>query len=200
MRLVAEKLACERGGRLVFEEVSFAVGSGQLLQLTGPNGAGKSSLLRLVAGLTDTAGGSLVLEGAETEDLTIGQRAHFIGHQDAVKPALSVRENLQFWEGYLGGGDIDAAVAAFALGPLASYPGRLLSAGQKRRLALSRLALVPRVLWLLDEPTAGLDQAAQDRLQGLLERHLDKGGLVIAATHVPLPVHAHATLSLGGQR
>jgi heme exporter protein A len=196
MRLVAQDLACERGGRLVFGGVSFSVEAGQLMQLTGANGAGKSSLLRLIAGLADRTGGQLSLEGADPEELTIGQRAHLIGHLDAIKPALTVKENLQFWDGFLGGGDVEAAISAFALEPLAGYPAQYLSAGQKRRLALSRLALIPRVLWLLDEPTVGLDQASQERLHGLLDRHLRANGLVIAATHVPLPVAAHVTFNL----
>jgi heme exporter protein A len=200
MRLVAEDLACERGGRQVFRNISFAVKSGELLQLTGPNGSGKSSLLRLIAGLTEITAGRLELEGAESDDLSIGQRCHFIGHLDAHKAALTVRENLAFWEGYLGGGDMAAALAAFALGPLAAYPAQYLSAGQKRRLALSRLALVPRVLWLLDEPTVGLDAASQACLHRLLKDHLASGGMAIAATHVPLPVAAHHSLTLGGER
>jgi heme exporter protein A len=172
------------------------VEAGQLLQLTGPNGAGKSSLLRLIAGLTEMTAGRLELEG-NSDDLTIGQRCHLIGHLDAHKPALTVRENLAFWNDYLGGGDIEAALAAFRLEPLSAYPAQYLSAGQKRRLALSRLALIPRLIWLLDEPTVGLDTASQERLQVLLENHLAAGGMAIAATHVPLPVAAQVQLRLG---
>ena len=196
MQLNGENLTCERGGRTVFTDVRFSVSAGQLLQLTGPNGSGKSSLLRLIAGLNETAEGSLTLEGGSA-DLTIGQQAHLIAHQEAVKSALTARENLAFWRGFLGGGDIDAALAAFDLARLSSYPAGLLSAGQKRRLALARLVLVPRLLWLLDEPTVGLDAASLARLVQVMAAHLEKGGMIVAATHVPLGREPDARLDLG---
>ena len=161
MELTANDLTCERGGRIVFRNVSLALSRGQLMQLTGPNGSGKSSLLRLIAGLNEPQAGRCA-EGGEA-DLTIGQQAHYIAHQEAVKTALTVQENLAFWRDFLGGGDVDEALAAFDLARLSSYPAGLLSAGQKRRLALARLVLVPRVLWLLDEPTVGLDTASLAR-------------------------------------
>ena len=196
MKLIVDNLACERGGRLVFEAVSFTLGAGGLLKLTGPNGAGKSSLLRIAAGLGEAAAGRVVLEGGHSE-LSTGQQAHYIAHQEAVKGALTVAENLAFWRDVLGGGDLDGALAAFDLGRLADYPAAMLSEGQRRRLALSRLALIPRVLWLLDEPTVGLDAASLARLGALLAGHLAKGGLAIAATHVNLPVTAEVSLDLG---
>ena len=184
MILAAENLDCERGGRLVLRGISFAAASGQLLQVTGPNGSGKSTLLRIIAGLCEHHG-ALALEGG-APDLAIGQQAHFIAHQEAVKGAMSVRENLVFWRDFLGGGDLDAALGAFALERLSGLPAACLSEGQRRRLALSRLALVPRALWLLDEPTAGLDTDSQGRLAELMRGHLAKGGIIIAATHLPL--------------
>ena len=196
MELHGGNLTCERGGRTVFTDVRFSVSAGQLLQLTGPNGSGKSSLLRLIAGLNEPAGGRLDLEGGSAE-LTIGQQAHYIAHQEAVKSALSVRENLEFWRGFLGGGDAGEALAAFDLARLASYPAGLLSAGQKRRLALARLVLVPRVLWLLDEPTVGLDAASLERLAKVMAEHLDKGGMIVAATHVALGREPDTRLELG---
>ena len=196
MELHGGNLTCERGGRTVFTDVRFSVSAGQLLQLTGPNGSGKSSLLRLIAGLNEPAGGRLDLEGGGAE-LTIGQQAHYIAHQEAVKSALTVRENLEFWRGFLGGGDAGEALAAFDLARLASYPAGLLSAGQKRRLALARLVLVPRVLWLLDEPTVGLDAASLERLAKVMAEHLDKGGMIIAATHVALGREPDRRLDLG---
>jgi heme exporter protein A len=196
MRLSGENLTCERGGRSVFTGVRFSVSAGRMLQLTGPNGSGKSSLLRLIAGLNETAEGSLTLESGSA-DLTIGQQAHLIAHQEAVKSALTVHENLAFWRDFLGGGDIAGALAAFDLARLSSYPAGLLSAGQKRRLALARLVLVPRVLWLLDEPTVGLDQASLARLVQVMAGHLGKGGMIIAATHVPLGREPDARLELG---
>ncbi|MBM3520877.1 MAG: heme ABC exporter ATP-binding protein CcmA [Alphaproteobacteria bacterium] len=197
MHLSGDSLTCERGGRTVFKGLSFAVGPGELLQITGPNGSGKSSLLRLIAGLNEATAGALHLEGGHGE-LAIGQQAHYIAHQEAVKSALTVAENLGFWSDFLGGGDVGHALAAFDLTRLSAYPAGLLSAGQKRRLALSRLALVPRVIWLLDEPTVGLDQAAQARLAAAMTGHLAKGGLILAATHVPLGLEARRHLELGG--
>jgi heme exporter protein A len=166
------------------------------MQLTGPNGSGKSSLLRMIAGLNEAASGALTLQGGH-EDLTIGQQAHYIAHQEAVKTALSVAENLSFWRDFMGAGDVDAAMAAFDLTRLSSYPAGLLSAGQKRRLALARLVLVPRVLWLLDEPTVGLDAASLAKLVGVMAGHLEKGGIIIAATHVPLGREPDTRLELG---
>jgi heme exporter protein A len=196
VQLLAESLACQRGGRTVFTDVNFTLAAGQLLELRGPNGAGKSSLLRLVAGLGDPASGLLTLTGGSA-DLTIGQQAHYAAHQEAIKSPLTVIENLKFWGDFLGGGDVAAALAAFDLDGLADYPAALLSAGQKRRLSLSRLALLPRLLWLLDEPTLGLDAASLDRLMKVLRGHLSGGGLALVATHTALALSADVTLMLG---
>lgn len=197
MELKANGLTCERGGRIVFRGLSLALRPGQLMQLTGPNGSGKSSLLRLVAGLNEAQAGDIALTGGAKE-LSIGQQAHYIAHQEPVKAALSVHENLAFWRDFLGGGEVEEALEAFDLDRLSSYPAGLLSAGQKRRLALARLVLVPRVLWLLDEPTVGLDTASLARLVGVMARQLDKGGMIIAATHVPLGREPDLRLDLGG--
>ena len=196
MELTAKDLTCERGGRIVFRNVSLSLKPGQLMQLTGPNGSGKSSLLRLIAGLNEAQAGAIALEGGDGE-LTIGQQAHYIAHQEAVKTALSVHENLAFWRDFMGGGDVGEALAAFDLTRLSSYPAGLLSAGQKRRLALARLLLAPRVLWLLDEPTVGLDTASLARLSKVMAAQLDKGGMIIAATHVPLGREPDCRLDLG---
>ena len=196
VELEAISLACERGGRAVFSDVSFSLAAGQLLELSGPNGSGKSSLLRLIAGLGEPANGEIALSGG-IPDLTIGQQSHYAAHQEAIKSPLTVAENLEFWGDFLGGGDLAAALAAFDLADLARYPAALLSAGQKRRLSLSRLALVPRLLWLLDEPTLGLDQASLQGLMRLLRGHLSGGGLAIVATHAPLGLTADVTLVLG---
>lgn len=196
VQLQAKSLACQRGGRAVFNNVNFSLSSGQLLELRGPNGSGKSSLLRLIAGLGEPVAGEIALEGG-IPDLSIGQQAHYAAHQEAIKSPLSVAENLQFWGDFLGGGDVAAALAAFDLADLAAYPAALLSAGQKRRLSLARLALVPRLLWLLDEPTLGLDRASLERLMTLLRGHLSGGGLAVVATHAALTLEADATLELG---
>jgi len=196
MHLRGQQLACERGGRMVFRNCSFMLGGGELLQLTGPNGSGKSSLLRLVAGLNAPASGALTLDDGAAE-LSIGQQAHLVAHADALKTALTARENLAFWAGFLGGGDVDRALAAFDLTRLADFPAGLLSAGQKHRLALARLIAVPRVLWLLDEPTVGLDATSLADLTGVMRGHLEQGGMIIAATHVALGLDAHHRLELG---
>lgn len=196
MKLVADNLACERGGRAVFSGLGFAVEAGELLLLKGPNGAGKTSLLRLIAGFAEPADGSIGLEGGHA-DLTLGQHCHLVQHQDAVKSALTVEENLKFWAGFLGGGDIDAALAALALERLRTTSASYLSAGQRRRLSLSRLALVARPVWLLDEPSVGLDAPSLDRLRGLIRTQLAGGGLVVASTHVEIGVPATVEIDLG---
>lgn len=185
MELVAADLVCERGGREVFAGVGFGVASGEMLELRGPNGAGKTSLLRMVAGLNEPAGGALRLDGA-CDDTPIAAHCHFIGHQEAFKPALTVYENLCFWRDFFGGGDVEAALSAFSLDRLADYSAALLSAGQKRRLALGRLVMIDRPVWLLDEPTVGLDKASVAQLQALMRRHLDADGIIIATTHIDL--------------
>jgi heme exporter protein A len=184
MRLSAVDLACHRGGRDVFTGLGFAVASGEVLAVTGRNGAGKSSLLRTIVGLVRIAHGRIDLEGGEAE-LTIAEQAHYLGHQDALKPSLSVAENLGFWAGFLGPGgvDIGRALEAVGLDDLADLPAAYLSAGQRRRLSIARLMAVKRPIWLLDEPTSALDAAAQERLAGLMRAHLAEGGLILAATH-----------------
>jgi len=191
MQLSADNLTCERGGRTVFTGLSFAVSGGEALAITGRNGAGKSSLLRMLAGLVRVAGGRLKLSGGEAE-ATIAEQAHYLGHQDALKSSLSVRENLAFWTGYLGGSGqaVPAALEAVGLGPLASLPAAYLSAGQRRRLSIARLAAVQRPIWLLDEPTSALDAPSQERLAGLMRTHLDTGGIIVAATHGPIGLDA----------
>ena len=198
MELHGKDLTCERGGRIVFRGVSLSLQPGQLLQLTGPNGSGKSSLLRLIAGLNEAQAGTLTLAGG-APDLSLAQQAHYIAHQEPVKSALSVHENLAFWRDFLGGGDVEEALDTFDLARLSSYPAGLLSAGQKRRLALARLVLVRRALWLLDEPTVGLDTASLARLVNVMARQLDGGGMIIAATHVPLGREPDQRLELGGR-
>lgn len=193
--LQAIGLAAFRGERLVFAGLSFAVPAGGALVLTGPNGSGKSTLLRLLAGLARPEAGRLLWDGADTlADLPAhAARLRYLGHQDAVKPGLTVAENLHFW----GGSDaIRRALAAVDLLRLADLPARMLSAGQKRRLAIARLVLTPAPLWLLDEPTLGLDAASVARVGALLAAHRAGGGMVVAATHLPLPLADAAALSL----
>jgi len=200
MRLSATKLACRRGGREVFTAISFALVSGEILAITGRNGAGKSSLLRTVVGLIRIAEGRLELEGGDSE-LSIAEQAHYIGHQDALKPALSVGENLRFWTGFLGGKTAETAAALQAVGldTLSDLPAAYLSAGQRRRLSIARLLAVKRPIWLLDEPMSTLDAAAREYLTGLMRAHLTEGGLILAATHGPLGIGAARELRLGEQ-
>jgi heme exporter protein A len=188
-RLSATGLGCIRGSRGVFEGVNLELSSGEALALTGPNGSGKSSLLRLIAGLLRPSAGRIELAGG-TPESTIAEQAHYLGHLDALKPSLTVAENLGFWVRYLGG-DIAAlpgSLTALGLGGLSGLPAAYLSAGQRRRLSLARLIAVPRPIWLLDEPTSALDAAGQERLAGLMRDHLGGGGLIVVATHGPLGI------------
>ena len=198
MRLLASSLTCVRGGREVFSALTFEAKAGQLLAITGRNGAGKTSLLRLIAGLLTPAGGSLALEGGDDE-LTLPEQAHYLGHRDALKPALSVLENLKFWRDFLGGrpSDPTESLSAVGLAHAAHLPAAYLSAGQRRRLSLARLLAIRRPLWLLDEPTSALDAIGQDMVVGLMRDHLAGGGLIVAATHAPLGLAARE-LRIGG--
>jgi heme exporter protein A len=193
--LEAQGLAAFRGERLVFERVGFTLEPGGALLLTGPNGSGKSTLLRLLAGLVRPAAGRLLWHG---EDALADPEAHagriaWLGHQDAVKPGLTVAENLAFMAGRTA---VLAALEAYALRPLADLPGRMLSAGQRRRLALARLELAPAPVWLLDEPTLGLDSASIASFGARVKVHRALGRCVVAATHLPLPLPGAAELSL----
>ena len=200
IRLVGSDLSCVRGGRQVFSRVGFTVCAGEALLVTGPNGAGKSSLLRLVAGLLQPQHGRLELEGGDLE-LTIAEQAHYLGHQDALKPSLSVGENLGFWTALLGGqrAKSDDALALVGLGGLAHLPAIYLSAGQRRRLAIARLIAVERPIWLLDEPTSVLDSAAQAMLADLIRAHLSGRGVALVASHGPIGVNGAKQLRLGRQ-
>jgi heme exporter protein A len=192
-------LQCRRGGRDVFAGLSFVLPPGGALLLTGPNGSGKSSLLRLMAGLLRPAEGELLWDGhpiAEAPEAHAA-RLHYLGHLDAVKPVLSVTENLRFWAELRGTGTALApALERFALGELAAVPGRLLSAGQRRRLALARLVAAPAELWLLDEPSVGLDHASAGRLAAAIADHRAGGGRVVVATHTALDLADPLHLSL----
>jgi len=200
MQLNGNSLVCERGGRQVFRGVSFSLKTGEALLVTGPNGAGKSSLLRMVAGLVRIAGGTLSLEGGDAE-ASIGEQAHYLGHLDALKPGLTVAENLGFWAEFLGPSslDIKPALDAVDLAPLADLPAGYLSAGQRRRLSIARLVAVPRAIWLLDEPTSALDATSQTRLADLMRKHLTSGGMIVAATHGAIGLERARELKMGAE-
>jgi heme exporter protein A len=195
MRLEAKGLSCVRGGRLIFKDLNFVVASGAMLELRGPNGSGKSSLLRLIAGLNAPEAGNLKLDPFHE---TVAEACHYVGHSEALKPSLTVQQNLDFWQRFLGGNG-GAALSAFHLSKLCDDPAGLLSEGQRRRLALSRLVAVQRPIWLLDEPSVGLDASALEDLNSLMQGHLKNAGIIIAATHAELGLGKAQILNFEGR-
>lgn len=190
---------------MVFAGLEFAVAAGDALILSGPNGSGKSSLLRLMAGLLPPAHGALYRDGQDVRDDPEAHRAalHYVGHQDAVKPMLTVAENLAFWAGIRPAPQsppvpqrVADALVAFGLAAMADNPARLLSAGQRRRLNLARLIASPAPLWLLDEPAVALDTASAAALVRLIAAHRDNSGIVVLSTHTDLGIDAPQLLAL----
>jgi heme exporter protein A len=199
LRLIVSELACERGGRVLFSGMGFAVQSGGAALLTGPNGAGKTSLLSILAGLSKPLLGEARLEDARGEEAELSEEAHLIGHRDGLKSQLLVSENLGFSQALLGSPSLSpkSALAALGLEHVLDLPCAYLSAGQRRRVALARLLVSRRPLWLLDEPAAALDSASRALLTRLMGEHLAAGGLVVAATHEPLGIQA-MEIRIGG--
>jgi heme exporter protein A len=197
-RLFGRSLSLDRGGRRVLDDLDFEAVAGSALVVTGANGAGKSTLLRLIAGLLRPIAGELHIDGGDPE-LSIPQQCHYFGHADALKPQLSVEENLAFWRDFSGvaGETVFDALDRVGLARLASLPAAYLSAGQRRRLAFARLLVTRRPIWLLDEPTSALDAASEARLIEIVGEHLTSGGLVVAATHLALPFERMDSLRLG---
>jgi heme exporter protein A len=185
--LSVRRLSVERGGRTVIADLSFEVAPGQALLLTGPNGAGKTTLIRTLAGLLSPVGGVIELQNAAADD-RLSEQCHYVAHTNAAKTDLTVRQNLRFWAQFMGGvsGAEEAAIADVGLRSLADIPVQYLSAGQQRRVAIGRLMVAKRVLWLLDEPTVSLDAANTARLEKFGNAHLAAGGMIVAATHIPL--------------
>lgn len=197
MQLTANDLVSERGGRLVFEDVSFSVGDGDLFTITGPNGAGKSTLLRIVAGLLPATAGSIAID--PLPEGPRGSLMHYLGHREGLKSALSVRENIAFWRATSGATGLSPldALDRVRLGHLIDTPAAYLSAGQRRRVAIARLLAVKRPIWILDEPTSALDAQSEIELGEIIAEHIAEDGIVLAATHLKMPVPATQTLRMG---
>ncbi len=200
MKLVVENLTCRRGLRTIFADLSFSLEGGKGLLLKGANGSGKTTLLRMLAGFIEPADGEVRLEGGD-EELELAEQCHYVGHHNGIKHSFTVRENLEFLAAYLG--DEGAmqryaeALEIFNLNGLEDIPASIMSAGQKRRLGLARLVLVKRPVWFLDEPSVSLDVQSVEILAGVVTRHIEQGGLAIAATHVPLGLDVKDELVMG---
>jgi heme exporter protein A len=204
MRLSAESLCIDRGGRRIISNASFSLASGAALLVTGGNGAGKSTLLRALAGLLPIADGTLSFESPAgcDPDTPLAELAHYLGHTDALKGALTSAENLAFWTTMLGQENLSpaAALERMGLGHAADISAEFLSTGQRRRAALARLLSGHRPVWLLDEPATGLDSSAQTSLAVMFAQHRSEGGIIIAATHVALDLPGTQLLALGEAR
>lgn len=203
MRLVAEGLSAKRGEDLIFQDISFEIEAGKALVVKGPNGSGKSTLLRVVAGLLPRESGKVRL-GDQGSQEAVAAACHYLGHRNAMKRELTVEENLRFWKAFLGdsadgnGMDIGNAADAVGLGGIVHLPFGYLSAGQQRRMAMAKLLVAWRPVWILDEPTAALDTAAEMMFAGLVKEHLKRGGLALAATHQPLGLGEMSELHMTG--
>ena len=199
LRLSVEDIAIERGGRRILERIAFSAGPGDYVEITGANGIGKTSLLRILAGFLKPAEGRVVMSsnfGPIPQDEQAAS-VHMLGHRDGVKGPLTVTDHIRFWRGLYEGAEEEAVLDRVNLRHLADRQARTLSAGQARRLALSRLLIAPRPIWLLDEPAATLDMAGRAWLLGLVSDHLASGGVVVAAVHDPIGAMPSQRVALG---
>ncbi|MEM6615138.1 MAG: heme ABC exporter ATP-binding protein CcmA [Pseudomonadota bacterium] len=194
LTLEAQGITCRRGYRTLFENLTFSVSAGECLALVGPNGSGKTSLLRILAGLAKPDAGTVTMK---SEGPPYSGNVHYLAHSDGLKGALTALENLTFWKNYYGGqSDPVDALETLDILELAHLPASVLSAGQRRRVALCRLLVARRALWLMDEPTSALDAASEAVLGQIMKDHLAGGGLIVAATHGPLPVETNSKLDV----
>jgi heme exporter protein A len=203
MQIIAENLTCVRSDRVIFRGLTFGLRGGGATALVGPNGSGKTTLLRVLAGLLSVTVGRVQFtadDGAAMDHEARDRSLHFVSHHDTVKSALSVSETLRFHADILDGerDSVAKALKTWDIERLSDAPGALLSAGQRRRVALARLALQSRPLWLLDEPLVALDRAARGRLHDLCAEHRRAGGLIVAASHEPFLDDA-AVVDLGAR-
>lgn len=200
MKLTVDKLSMERGEELIFTGVSFDIAAGDALIIGGTNGVGKSTLLRGLCGLLPIGSGAVTIDNPDPEfaDHDVGQLCHYLGPDNAMKPSMSVRENLDFWQGFCGHPhlEIDEATQMVGLAGLEDVPFAHLSTGQRRRIAIARLLVSYRPIWLLDEPTSGLDAASQSQFEALMAAHLDDDGIILAVTHVPLSLNKARSMTL----
>lgn len=194
--LFVKHLSGQRSGRILFKEVDFILEPGDVLEVTGKNGTGKSTLLRILAGLLPVSSGEIRLTDHTFEQPC--EAMHYLGHANALKPSLSVGENLQFWQAYFGHEKMtpDQALKQVRLGDIAHIPAAYLSAGQKRRVAIAKLLVSHRPIWIVDEPTSTLDKASDTMFASIVEAHCNEGGSVIAATHKNLGIKNAKTLNM----
>ena len=200
MKLQINNLSVRRGDELIVSDLTFTVATGEALVVQGANGVGKSTLLRALAGLLSHDGGSVEVADPDPEfsGMTVGELCHYLGGDNAMKPALSVEENLLFWQEFCGQPhlDVDEALDMVGLDGLQTVPFAHLSTGQRRRIAIARLLVSYRPIWILDEPTSGLDAASEKQFSALMQAHLEDDGLIIAATHIPLGLESARDLLL----
>lgn len=196
--VAAASLSVARGERTLFRDLCLTLNAGEAVALTGANGAGKTTLLRAIAGFVRPDAGEITFCAADGSELdpaeARGHHLHMLGHLEGLKGARTAREELTFQARWLGGNTIDEAVSVMGLMPLMDLEVRKLSAGQRRRLALARLIAAPRALWLLDEPLSPLDSRWRETAGAVMRRHLDGGGLIVAAVHDPLPIDTRSVV------